>query len=110
MKLPPFGERFQPVPPSGVRVVVGAGSWAYQESQRVPIMVLPEEGAAKGYDWPVSPDKCALIVETGPANDRQLDAVADALVQAGHRFVVAVRHSEYGKNEEPYIYYEAEYV
>lgn len=110
MRLPPYGNQFQPVPCSGVRVAIGTDSWVYRKLQRPPIMLLPEYTHPADYDWPLSPDKCALIIETGPPDDSQLDAMADALIQTGHRFVMAVRQSQFGKNEDPYIYYEAEYV
>lgn len=110
MNVPPFGEQFQPVPPSGVRVAIGPDAWAYQKSQGVPVITLPLDREASNYDWPISPDSCALIVETGPPDDGSLDSMAAALIQSGHRFVIAVRQSQIGIKVEPYIYYEAEYV
>ena len=90
MTLPPFGKQFQPVPPSGVRVAIGPGAWAFQKAHHCPIMVLPEDAQPPDFEWP-SDGKPALVHERGAYDDNRLRAMAEALIYAGASSVVAIR-------------------
>ena len=91
-RCPPFGKRFQPVPPSGVRVAIGPGAWDFEKKHHVPIMVLPEGDCPNEYGWP-SDGKPALILERGEYNDDRLRSMAVALLHAGASSVVAIREA-----------------
>jgi len=117
MKLPPFGKRFQPVPPSGVRVAVGPGAWGFAQTKRnipngwdIPVMVLPDGEDAKLFTWP-SDGFPALIYEKGEAKGdkqsrEQLTALAKELLLAGASSVVAIRDAYLG--EDPRVFFDLE--
>ena len=104
--LPPFGKDFQPVPASGVRVAIGADAWDFTKRHRHPIMALPEDRHPSEFRWP-SDGKPALIHERGTYNDEQLDAMAQALLQAGASSVVAIREALLD-DYDPRVFYNAE--
>lgn len=91
-QLPPFGKEFQPVPPSGVRVALGPGAWDFAKKQFHPTMVLPEDANPGDFRWP-SDGKPALIHERGDYDDERLDALAQALLNAGAGSIVAIREA-----------------
>ncbi len=105
-KLPPFGKQFKPVPPSGVRVVIGPGAWDFQARHHAPIMVLPDNSNPEDFGWP-SDGKPALIHERGTFNDDRLAAMAAALLRAGASSVVAIREALLNEDDSR-VFYDAE--
>ncbi len=92
MTRPPFAKQFQPVPPSGVRVVIGPTAWGFQKKHHAPIMVLPDDANPEDFGWP-SDGKPALIHERGTYDDNRLRAMAEALLNPGASSVVAIREA-----------------
>ena len=107
-RLPPFGKQFQPVPPSGVQVVIGPGAWDFQKKHHVPILVLPDDANPEDFGWP-SDGKPALIHERGEYNDSQLTSMAEALLRAGASSVVAIREALLN-DYDPRMYFDAEVI
>ena len=106
MRLPPYGQLFQTIPKSGVRVAIGPDAWDFAKRHYHPIMVLPEGQPASNFTWP-SDGGPALIHERGDHNDDRLDSLANALLMAGASSVVAIREAlldEY----DPRVFYNAE--
>ena len=106
MRLPPFGKQFQKIPPSGVRVAVGPGSWDFQHKHHVPIMVLPDDANPEDFCWPS--DGCtALIHERGQYDDDRLRSMAEALLRAGSPSVDAIREalSSLKNNDDPRVFF-----
>ena len=106
--LPPYGKRFQPVPVTGVRVVIGLGAdiWSFAKAHHCPIMVLPAGERPEAFRWP-SDGKPALIYERGVLNDERLDLLATALLRAGALSVVAIREALL-KGYDCRVFYDAE--
>ena len=90
MRVPPYGKQFQTIPRSGVQVVLGGDAWEIAARHRYPVMVLPEHEAPSSFTWP-SGEGPALVFECGEANDERLWALAEALLIAGSKSVVALR-------------------
>ena len=90
--LPPFGNDFQPVPPSGIRVAIGPGAWNFQKKHHAPIMLLPDDANPDDFGWP-SDGKPVLIHERGTYDDSRLREMARALLRAGASSVVAIREA-----------------
>jgi hypothetical protein len=107
MKLPPYGKLFEPVPRSGIRVVVGPDAWKFTEQHGLPIMVLPEENQPSDFRWP-SDKRPALVFEWGTYDDERLTAMALALLTAGASSVVALRQAL--MNSDPRVFFDAEDV
>ena len=91
---PPYGKSFQPVPNTGVRVVIGRDPdiWSFAKAHHCPIMVLPAGETPEAYCWP-SDGKPALIHERGTLDDERLDALAAVLLRVGASSVVAIREA-----------------
>ena len=106
MRLPPYGQLFQPVPKSGVRVAIGPDAWNFAKKHYYPIMVLPEGQPAPNFTWP-SDGGPALIHERGDYNDGRLDSLANALLMAGASSVVAIREALLNEYD-PRVFYDAE--
>ena len=104
--LPPYGRDFQPVPNTGVRVVIGRDTWDYAKNHWHPIIALPDGRHPSEYRWP-SDGKPALIHERVDYNDELLDAMAQALLQAGASSVVAIREALLN-DYDPRVFYDAE--
>ena len=111
MKLPPFGKQFLPVPPSGVRVVIGPSAWDFQARHHAPIMVLPDDADPADFGWP-SDGKPALIHERGTFDDNRLQAMAEALLRAGASSVVAIREamSSLKTKDDPRVFFDREVI
>ena len=110
--LPPFGKQFQPVPRSGVQVVLGPDAWSFQKRHGCPIMVLPDDANPNDYCWP-SDGQPALIHERGIYNDDRLTAMAEALLCAGASSVVAIREALADLNHigsDPRVYFDPEVI
>ncbi len=106
-KLPPFGKRFQPVPHSGIRVVIGAGAWKFARRHHTPIMVVPPDAVASEFRWP-SDGRPALVHEVGEYNDDRLDELAFELLNAGASSVVALREALIAS--DPRVFYDPEVI
>lgn len=111
-RLPPFGKSFQPVPISGVRVVIGRGPsiWEFANNQPHAIMVLPEGENPSRFQWP-SDNRPSLVHERGEPKgsveaDRRLDALAKALLIAGASSIVALREAYV--DDDPRVFFDPE--
>lgn len=107
MKLPPYGKLFEPVPRSGVRVVIGSDAWIFADQCGHPIMVLPEDSQPSDFHWP-SDKRPALVFEWGTYDDERLTEMALALLTAGASSVVAIREAL--MNSDPRVFFDAEDV
>ena len=109
MKRPPYGSRFQPVPRSGVRVVIGQDPdiWDWAARHYYPIMVLPQDQEPQAFKWP-SDGNPALIYERGELDDKRLDALAHELLKAGASSVVALREALI--ESDPRVFYDKEVI
>ena len=106
--LPTYGRDFQPVPRSGVRVVIGRDAWSYAKNHWLPIMALPDDKQPNEYRWP-SDGGVALIHERADFNDDRLRAMATTLLYAGASSVVAIREALLG-DYDPRKFFDAEVI
>lgn len=104
-RLAPFGKQFQPIPRNGVQVAVGPGAWRFQERHSSPLMVLPEDSDPSDFWWP-SDGELALVFERGTYDDERLHAMAEALINAGSRAVIAIREALL--SEDPRVFFDRE--
>lgn len=89
-------------------VTVAIGPFARQVAKNwhKPIIVLRDNCDPATVIWPSS-EYGALVHETGPANDVRLHKVAAALLRAGNRSVVALRHSlQNVRGADPRIFFD----
>ncbi|MCH8074150.1 MAG: hypothetical protein IIA09_19630 [Proteobacteria bacterium] len=106
--LPPFGKQFQPVPRNGVQVAIGPGAWDFQKRYGGPIMVLPDDANPNDFRWPADGGP-ALIHERGTYDDGRLQLMAEALLHAGARSVVAIREALLDAHD-PRVFFDKEIV
>jgi hypothetical protein len=79
-------------PASGLWIAIGPRSWQFAKGKPFPVVVLPPGTSPDAFRWPEN-GRAATIVETGPADDELLKAVAAELIAAGAPFVAAIRES-----------------
>lgn len=104
--LAPFAKRWLADPPSaGIVVAIGPDAWNKARVRPHACMVLPDECDPFKFRWP-SNRQPALILETGPPNDKRLHRLAEALIRAGAPSVVALRDSL--MDSDPRIFFELE--